>query len=499
MSAEAPTYPPNEGPPAAPSRFRSFILRIATFVGAILLVLGLRLWWGYAADRELRRMADAAHARHEPFLPEDFDPTPVPDVDNAALSFRHAADAVEVESLKAMDDATLETPMPEASVRALDGVVAANQKTLQLARQAQSRNSDDWQIRARRPVLSTYPPPDFLEGQRLVANVIGWAAVDAHAHRNDREAIDRLLELVHQSQILDRAAPGMVCNLVSMGITDMAANYVGLIAPDLAVGDTTPARQGAPATGKQVRQLITGLLDEKPFFAGVERAWYGERMMDVDAALHLGADFRDPLRQLWAIKPMFDLDGARIARQHSQAARAATAPNLPAARAAMPSAETGDSSQFWQASRALSTILLPASGRAMQQEFRALTERRAAATILAIRLYRLDHAGKYPTSLAQLVPAYLPSVPADPMAAGGKALRYKPDAAPPVIYSVGEDGIDGGGTSLPDDTPRGFRWNQPDAVYPLARPLRTTQPSTETQNDQADVGDGQRNQTTNAK
>jgi hypothetical protein len=444
-------------------------------------------------------MADAAHARHEPFFPEDFDPAPVPDADNAALSFRRAADAVEVESLKAMDDATLEDPMPDASVRALDGVVVANQKTLQMARQAQSQNSADWQIRARTPVLSTYPPRDFLEGQRSVANVIGWAAVDAHAHGDDREAIDRLLELVHQSQMVDRAAPGIVCNLVSMGITDMAANYVGLIAPDLAVDDKPAARQGVPASRQQVRRLIAGLLDEKQFFAGAERAWYGERMMELDAALHLGGDTRDPLRQLWAIKPMFDLDGARIARRQTQAARASAAPNLPAARAAMPAAETGDGSQFWQAGRALSTILAPASGRLLTQEYIALTERRAAATVLAIHLYRLDHAGKYPPSLEQLVPAYLPGVPADPMAAGGKALRYKPDATPPVIYSVGENGTDEGGTSLPDEAHELYRWKQPDAVYPLARPPRTTQPSTETQNDQADVTDGQRNQPANPK
>ena len=70
------------------------------------------------------------------------------------------------------------------------------------------------------------------------------------------------------------------------------------------------------------------------------------------------------------------------------------------------------------------------------------------------------------------MPAYLPAVPADPFAAGGKPLKYLPDTVGwdippalaaaessyvpppgtgpfiggPVVYSVGEDGIDDGGS-----------------------------------------------------
>ena len=475
---------PRVGPPA---RFIGLIRRAATFGLAILAILALRLWWGHVADGELRHLADAAHARGEPFFPEDFDPQPVPDSENAGLSLRHAADAIVIEAFKlmdVMDDSTFEDPPTEANVRALDAVVAANQKTLDLARKARFQTKADWQIRARTPVLTTYPPRDFLGGQRLVANVTGWAALREHAHGNDREAVERLRDLVHQSQMVDRAAPRIVCNLVSIGIAEMATNHIGRIAPDLSVGGPTPTREGSPATRQQVRELIAALMDEKEFFTGVERAWYGERMVDFDAVLHLGDGTRDPLRQFWAIKPMFDLDGVRILRQQTQTARAAIAPNFPAARAASPVAEIGDRSELWRLSRELSNIIIPSTNRALLQEFRVLTDRRAAATILAIRLYRLDHAGKYPPSLQELVPNYLPTAPADPMAAGGKALRYKPDAIPPVIYSVGEDGIDNGGTSLPDDTPHGYRWNQPDAVYPLARQPAATQRSVETQDNQ---------------
>ena len=67
-----------------------------------------------------------------------------------------------------------------------------------------------------------------------------------------------------------------------------------------------------------------------------------------------------------------------------------------------------------------------------------------AATALAIRLYQLDH-GRRPTTLADLVPAYLPAVPLDPFAADGRTVSYLPDAPTPILYCVGLDGVDDGG------------------------------------------------------
>jgi hypothetical protein len=99
--------------------------------------------------------------------------------------------------------------------------------------------------------------------------------------------------------------------------------------------------------------------------------------------------------------------------------------------------------------------------------------RRGVAVSLACRLYRHDR-GAFPPDLAALVPAYLPAVPPDPYSPAGDALRYRvaadeellPDptigaqgrGAPPptrvekgqaVVWSVGPDGVDGGGRTAP--------------------------------------------------
>jgi hypothetical protein len=67
---------------------------------------------------------------------------------------------------------------------------------------------------------------------------------------------------------------------------------------------------------------------------------------------------------------------------------------------------------------------------------------------LAIRLYQHGH-GELPKSLAQLVPEYLPEVPRDPFSALRDSIRYRIEGDAVVLYSVGMDGHDDGGTLAP--------------------------------------------------
>jgi hypothetical protein len=74
---------------------------------------------------------------------------------------------------------------------------------------------------------------------------------------------------------------------------------------------------------------------------------------------------------------------------------------------------------------------------------------RLLMTHLAIRRYRLTH-GKNPESLADLVPNDVSALPLDPFS--GRALIYRPegpDDASYLLYSVGPDRKDDGGTPIP--------------------------------------------------
>jgi predicted Zn-ribbon and HTH transcriptional regulator len=74
-------------------------------------------------------------------------------------------------------------------------------------------------------------------------------------------------------------------------------------------------------------------------------------------------------------------------------------------------------------------------------------------TLIAIKAYKND-TGNYPASLNDLVPNYLTSLPQDPF--DSKPLRYS--LSKKIIYSVGPDGQDSGGSSgdnlreMPDPT-----------------------------------------------
>ena len=104
-------------------------------------------------------------------------------------------------------------------------------------------------------------------------------------------------------------------------------------------------------------------------------------------------------------------------------------------------------------------------------------DRRGTAIMLAAKLYAADHDGQAPPTLDALVPVYLPHVPRDPYARGDTPFQYRPDAAIPFAYSVGEDfEDDGGSTAWDDDPPTGHEhtasvWANPnehqDRVYPL--------------------------------
>ena len=68
-----------------------------------------------------------------------------------------------------------------------------------------------------------------------------------------------------------------------------------------------------------------------------------------------------------------------------------------------------------------------------------------AASALAIRLYEVDN-GSRPETLDDLVPDYVATVPLDPFSDSDDPLRYVPVADPAILYSVGLNGVDDGGT-----------------------------------------------------
>jgi hypothetical protein len=256
----------------------------------------------------------------------------------------------------------------------------------------------------------------------------------------------------------------LISDLVSIGLSAMASERVEQITPDLriaAAGAASDADGTKPASPEQVKALLAELLDDRTSTANHQRALRGERVLHVDAVRALidgklnatlsgarPASGKDRAAELtgYAMRPLFLADARLTADHMAGAIAAATAPDLPTARARTPTAFVTEVEQH-RLRHPLAAMMLPSLGRYQEQAYRELTERRMAAVAVAARWYALDHGGARPARLEDLVPTYFPSVPLDAMAAG-QPLRYLP-GQDPIVYSAGPNGVDDGGSEQP--------------------------------------------------
>jgi hypothetical protein len=97
--------------------------------------------------------------------------------------------------------------------------------------------------------------------------------------------------------------------------------------------------------------------------------------------------------------------------------------------------------------RFISGMMLPILAGSLDPAAELEARLRCAQAALAIEQYRHKHAQALPGSLTQLVPAILPTVPSDAM--DGAPLRYRKltESTAYVVFSVGLDGVDNGGSA----------------------------------------------------
>lgn len=97
-------------------------------------------------------------------------------------------------------------------------------------------------------------------------------------------------------------------------------------------------------------------------------------------------------------------------------------------RSTTPYAETPKLPAMPETKDPVCRIFMPMFGALKFQYTKTATQLALLRTTLALQLYAMDHAGRYPESLTQLAPTYLRSVPIDPFAhsaPGNDTLRYR--------------------------------------------------------------------------
>jgi hypothetical protein len=326
----------------------------------------------------------------------------------------------------------------------------AHVKLFQLARDARSWPRAQWRDQ---PLTSPLIAVNlnYLNAARNLANTLGDSAEYQQLTGNDAEALERVLDILHLSASLRQDDP-VVAQLVSIGIEALAVNAIMQMAPGFRFESSPAARPAAKAT-------ISQLLDDAPLRDGVRRSLVFER-----ASVQ---EYRTTTAQgTWVIRPLAD---AQIVRDHHNfdvlIDAASNLTNKPQISLAL--SRISDERPWMNASPAGAR---PAAYRDMprysrwfaadmsydryfETTFRVIGERSMAAVALAANLFRADH-HRWPNTLDELVPAYLPSVPRDPFAEGE-----------PIGYTILRSALPDGG-----DRPLVFERNGDRDVGPYAEP-----------------------------
>jgi hypothetical protein len=468
-------------PDVSGSRKPRWSWRKRLLIVAILLGVGvpLILWaWGGLEARKFNRRMQRLREAGLPTRPEDFNIARIPDEQNAAVELLNAANSVDdtSDAWKAADKIyQLRLPLFPDELSNIRAVLAENEQAFALTQSAVKRTGVDWQLTYQTPMIEVLLP--HLNGQRKLAYVLKMSALASHVDGDDRAALDRIRETLFMSRAMDEH-PMLVGHLVAVGIGGLGIDTAGDIATDLRISDSPPA-----ASPRQVRALIAELLDDAPVQEKGIRAYHGERVMGMDAlqAILDGKVSGTPGRGIPGPIPRsraFLLRNASALSDYYDALLSVVKdsrdwPTLRDRFNATPTLLRRSPQVYYVAN------MFAAGERGMRQNFQYLTQRHLTATALAIALYRSEHNGQMPGKLADLVPDYLPAVPADLLAAGAPPIRFNPDSERPRLYSVGENGVDDGGTPVDETLPRAQNERNSDLVLDLRRQPKPPPPPTE--------------------
>lgn len=457
---------------AMPPRFWWLKRGALAFATLLVALSALRLWWGHIAQQRMDAAMNAAAALGGPVTVEDWNNRPsLGDADNAALLLGQAAAAIHYTTAQRNfdDNFTSIAAMTASDGAILHGLVQGNVASIALVRTAASMPRADWPITFSRPVMAVLLP--YLAPQRRTANLTHNAAIDEHLHGDDAAAMMDMDAIVAHGDLLEQGPPMIINHLVACGIDGVGCSLATDLAGELSI-DSPAAKQRAAA-------LISRLLDDRALVDGGVRGWRGERMfaLDVDQELAIYLKLNAwGTRAMWIVRPGLELEAVRMFQQETAASQAMRQMNYQAAMAAISPPSVQLEVRPSHLLRMFVDIMRPSFARLVSVHFRTLANRRAAALLLALREYELDHQGALPANLEALVPRYLLQVPQDPFSPTGARLKYLPALKQPngppsaAIYSVGEDGVDNGGSMqgvYPSPFSSPSRWECKDAVFLL--------------------------------
>jgi len=457
---DATARPAARTPIRIPPRFW-WLKRLAVAgVAYVLLLVGVRLWWGYEADRRLQAEVDAIRSRGEPLFFQDYDLTAPADEDAGPLI--QQAVAALPPGMSADEPSDL-ADLLKRGVECDDVArqfLAKTASARQLLRAAAQRPRAAWGLQLNSPLNWTnlrWP----LEARQL-GKVAATAALAEYAAGDDAAALATVRDALILARHMCDNSPFLVTHSVAVACDSLATSTLARMLANVEVDDAPPQsllrRRVArvPATRGQLLELRDWLLDEATLQRALRAACCGERTLVWDEiglalagvrvgplAMTVRSSVEAALGRV-AFDPAVRLRGARCLADMGWLVAASAAEDwmevrLPTVVLPPEGSLRGLTLFPWESEGLLWSSNLPLRGH-----FGLIGERRLTATAIAIRLYELDH-GRRPETLDALVPEYLAAVPRDPFRGGGGPIGYLRDDEAPRLYCAGINGIDENG------------------------------------------------------
>ncbi|MEA2708809.1 MAG: hypothetical protein QOF78_1410 [Phycisphaerales bacterium] len=424
-------------------KFRRRRAAVIVLVGFVCLA-ALHAGWGWHVERVLQARVDELSALGERIMPVDFRPpsSSFGRRENAAADLLAAAAIVDDNGPESEALYWLPTTMP-VNAKAWPHLARAKQwyePALRRIERAQLKPICQFDHNLSSPILENLKSPE-LNGMRDLANFLALTAlVEHHDGRHDL-VVRRLAQMMYVADACEQT-PAEIGHYVTLAINQSAAFRTEQFAPELNIGSGE-----GQARPEDVRQLIAALLDESKVQAGQKHALQAERMLALDTIKSIGRGNAKSLNyEIGPVlgyigRPYFHANALRaIERQTEVAAIVCETSDWPTAAGRLGAIKPLEDRYL------LARAFASSPDRGVRRHFETLTDRRLAATALAVRFYQLDYAGAPPHRLDDLVPKYLPAVPLDPMAAGNRRISYLPRAEHAILYSVGRNGNEDNGS-----------------------------------------------------
>jgi len=525
---------------ANPPRFRWLIRLSVLGVLGVLMVAGLRLYWGWAMQQRLDAIVADIAATGEPIHFGDLKQSPVPDADNKVYFLREAMaqwPSIPGRMIQVTDSAwfnegydpetriSLDTqqtdPIPDQAA-----YLQACAPAIALLEQARDAPYTHWGTPPTNPPM--HGGPTYYQSMRNLTRLINDAAERALLIGDETTAMHLLL--------LQMQNAGAIISPEQVFMGTLIEHYTIGMSGTLMWEHINTLKLQDPKARNAIEQIIHLSLDTQRFDDRLAEIMRSERWAIYHNGIHIA---QHPFAHQWGnatnnttahlirvfFEPVFLSDTYQMLsdantlhaislKTHNHEAFFQQATAGLGYDPLNPPRITSDFEEILRPIAELYQYNWQFVGRFY---FHSVAHRRLRATAWAIRLYELDH-GHRPETLEQLVPDYLPYVPTDPAIDGELPLLYKPEGAPAqwnpdqysyrnppgpldrdtvaVVYSRGLNYIDDGGAVMLREgyngKPVDIDWGYVDewvyALEPLpqivqtpitpATPPATTQPST---------------------